>query len=60
MKGFFELWDKYFILAALVSWLLVAPSLAAADQAGGSYDVVIYGGTSAGIAAAVQVKRMGH
>jgi len=26
----------------------------------GSYDVVIYGGTSAGIAAAVQVKRMGR
>ncbi len=29
-------------------------------HAGGSYDVVIYGGTSAGIVAAVQVKRMGR
>ena len=29
------------------------------SEDGNSYDVVIYGGTSAGIAAAVQVKRMG-
>lgn len=33
------------------------PIVRAADE--NSYDVVIYGGTSAGIAAAVQVKRMG-
>ena len=31
-----------------------------ANHGGGSVDVVIYGGTSAGIAAAIQVKRMGR
>ncbi len=35
--------------------LLISSSLAAADE----FDVVIYGGTSAGVAAAVQVSRMG-
>ena len=36
--------------------VLVASSLLAAE---GKYDVVIYGGTSGGVAAAVQVRRMG-
>lgn len=34
--------------------------LVAADPPAGRYDVVIYGGTSAGIAAAVQTRRMGR
>ena len=47
------------ILTFLVLSCLVAsfPKARADDDT--SYDVVIYGGTSAGIAAAVQVKRMG-
>jgi hypothetical protein len=38
-------------------WLAVTPRTAAAETQ--THDVVIYGGTSAGIAAAVQVRRMG-
>ncbi len=38
----------------------VATPLAAAAPPVGRYDVVIYGGTSAGIVAAVQTRRMGH
>ncbi|MEQ9407482.1 MAG: FAD-dependent oxidoreductase [Fuerstiella sp.] len=37
-----------------------AQTCAAPDESESGYDVVIYGGTSAGIAAAVQVKRMGQ
>jgi len=52
------------VFAAFLSWQLVTPNPTAANEAAigsdNSYDVVIYGGTSAGIAAAVQVKRMGH
>ncbi len=47
----------------LVSLLTVATLPIQADdqvQDVGDYDVVIYGGTSAGVAAAVQVKRMGR
>src|SRR4051794_35933296 len=43
-------------LLVLASSLLLAPALRAAPQ---SFDVVVYGGTSGGIAAAVQVARMG-
>ncbi len=39
--------------------LVASPSCLLAQQTEHSADVVIYGGTSAGIAAAVQVKRMG-
>ena len=46
------------LLASTVLCVLSSlPIARAADDE--SYDVVIYGGTSAGIAAAVQVKRMG-
>jgi len=41
--------------AIFISWQHALPCWAE-----GSYDVVIYGGTSAGIAAAVQVRRMGR
>ncbi len=42
----------------LFPWLLVAgPQIAAADEA--VYDLVIYGGTSGGVAAGVQARRMG-
>jgi hypothetical protein len=40
----------------LCSWLLCVPAAAAQETA----DVVIYGGTSAGVVAAVQVQRMGQ
>ena len=45
------------IIAVLLCASMPFSSARAADDE--SYDVVIYGGTSAGIAAAVQVKRMG-
>src|SRR5215208_1259995 len=40
--------------AVLIGWVLTLANLRGAD-----YDVVIYGGTSAAITAAVQAKRMG-
>jgi ribulose 1,5-bisphosphate synthetase/thiazole synthase len=43
-----------FILALLTA--LAATALTAAEQ---SYDVVVYGGTSGGVTAAVQTARMG-
>ncbi len=46
-------------LALLAGGVGVSPQPLPAAQADGEYDVVIYGGTSAGIAAAVQVRRMG-
>ena len=51
---------KYPALAtcfALTLALTARPTLA--QQADSSYDVVVYGGTSAGVAAAIQAKRMG-
>lgn len=49
----------YLVRSARVSVLLVGMLLAAADAAPADpYDLVIYGPTSAGIAAAVQAKRM--
>jgi len=52
------------ILATILFCHFAMPNPTAANEAtagsDNSYDVVIYGGTSAGIAAAVQVKRMGH
>ncbi len=48
---------RTFILLALASVSAPFSGARAADDS--SYDVVVYGGTSAGIAAAVQVKRMG-
>ncbi|WP_425617763.1 FAD-dependent oxidoreductase [Anatilimnocola sp. NA78] len=39
----------------LISWL----ALASAAPATGSYDIVVYGGTAGGVAAAVQARRMG-
>jgi hypothetical protein len=47
------------ILPFFVLFWLSAPLSRAGAADDNSYDVVIYGGTSAGIAAAVQVKRMG-
>ncbi|MCP5524908.1 MAG: FAD-dependent oxidoreductase [Verrucomicrobiales bacterium] len=43
------------LIAAAVAWALLSSSLGAA-----TYDVVVYGGTSAGVMAAVQAKRMGR
>jgi ribulose 1,5-bisphosphate synthetase/thiazole synthase len=45
-------------LAVLILACVVAAAVPARAQ--DAYDVVVYGGTSAGVAAAVQVKRMGH
>lgn len=42
-------------LCVLVSWWLVPPRAAAVESA----DIVVYGGTSAGITAAIQAKRAG-
>lgn len=51
--------DHRYLIAAAIG-ILFACSLPTKPLSGDdSYDVVIYGGTSAGIAAAVQVKRMG-
>ncbi len=49
---------KWLTGAAIVG--LTMTSTLFAQQAVGRYDIVIYGGTSAGIAAAVQAKRMGN
>ena len=43
----------------LCSLLSMAPFAGAAEQPEKVYDVVVYGGTSGGIAAAVQTARMG-
>ncbi len=43
----------------LLSCTVIAVALPQAKAAASTYDVVVYGGTSAGIAAAVQVRRMG-
>jgi hypothetical protein len=44
-----------FLLCSVGTWLLLtAPTVAAAE-----YDVIVYGGTSAGVIAAVQAKKMG-
>ncbi len=56
--GFGLVKKMMFIVAILGIWTGTRP-LTAADQTQ-QYDVVIYGGTSAGIAAAVQVRRMGR
>lgn len=45
----------YFALA----WLLVAVAPALSQRSAAKYDVVVYGGTSAGIAAAIQSARIG-
>lgn len=47
------------LLVSLALMLAVISPGTAAETTDKSYDVVVYGGTSAGIAAAVQVKRMG-
>lgn len=47
------------ILAALAAAGLTSPAYAQAEEET-SYDVVVYGGTSAGVIAAVQAKRMGR
>src|SRR5687767_2776292 len=45
--------------AALAVVLALATPLSAAGQEAPTYDVVVYGGTSAAITAAVQVKKQG-
>jgi hypothetical protein len=40
--------------------VLVLIFLSASKLAASAYDVIIYGGTSAAVIAAVQVKKMGH
>ena len=46
------------LAVAMVAALLPADALGASEP-GRNYDVVVYGGTSGGVAAAVQAKRMG-
>jgi hypothetical protein len=47
-------------LARTIVWLYLSPMiLAPALRAAESFDIVIYGGTSSGIVAAIQTKRMG-
>ncbi|BAR48125.1 FAD-dependent oxidoreductase [Tannerella forsythia] len=49
--------EKITFLLACLSF--ISPNLSKASEKGETYDVVIYGGTSAGIASAIQVSRMG-
>ena len=51
--------DKFIVLVD-GEYHLSAGALRGAAPAGESYDVVVYGGTSAGVAAAVQAARMGR
>jgi hypothetical protein len=46
-------------IVSLACSLLMLTATTARAAGGGSYDVVVYGGTSAGVAAAVQAMRMG-
>jgi hypothetical protein len=48
------------IVVASTLFFCFQPALPAQESPQNDYDVVIYGGTSGGIAAAIQVKRMGH
>ena len=48
---------KHRLLASLVSSLLLATTLSAEDAA--TYDIVVYGGTSGGVTAAIQAARLG-
>lgn len=50
--------NKHFARLVVLASLSVA-AISANAQTGRTYDVVIYGGTSAAISAAVQVVRMG-
>lgn len=53
-------WTPMKILRALMMVCLSTSALFCADrEAGFKYDIVVYGGTSGGVAAAVQAKRMG-
>ena len=47
------------LLAIAVVAALAAPSSPAGESPAVTYDLVIYGGTSAGVIAAVQAKKMG-
>ena len=47
----------YFILIGII--LSLSACNFQSDTSGDNYDVVVYGGTSAGVAAAIQAKRMG-
>lgn len=47
------------LVTGIVSAVMLIPSLGAGADAPTSADVVVYGGTSAGVIAAVQAKRMG-
>ncbi|MEZ6111616.1 MAG: FAD-dependent oxidoreductase [Pirellulaceae bacterium] len=48
-----------FLVAAAIGWSVTAGSFVQSADRAATYDVVIYGGTSAGIAAAVQTVRQG-
>ncbi len=50
---------RLFVLAAGIAPVLALAAMPALQAAQPVYDVVVYGGTSAGVAAAVQAKRMG-
>lgn len=53
--------SSFFILTLCVCTMHSSVGLAVGSESeAGSHDIVIYGGTAAGIAAAVQVKRMGR
>lgn len=51
--------SKEKITFLVVCLAFISPTLSKASERERSYDVVIYGGTSAGIASAIQVSRMG-
>ena len=50
--------NKNIVLIVLIAILLIT-SFCSEEGSGGKYDIVIYGGTSGGIAAAIQTSRMG-
>jgi len=54
-----RLMDRLALVGAVAMLAAGQPATAAAEPANGTYDLVIYGGTSGGVAAAVQAARMG-
>ena len=50
---------RFFVLSTLLLGSLLTNSLTAAESPSPEYDLVVYGGTSAGVISAVQAKRMG-
>jgi len=57
--GWLRLMGHTALVVAVAMLTTGQPAIAADEPAGASYDLVIYGGTSGGVAAAVQAARMG-